>query len=178
MLREIYQPNYLTPQSRKAETDFDGILDRAQDIGLEVQKVNPDITPSKILSLLEQIQPERLKLVQIKLKEKGINIKDLNLNELLDKALGIDFLFRFKDKVFAVDVASGNANTLLNKGEKIRSFEDIYKKIGIDKAIVIRIRDEITDDLLIDFLFKPENEIRENPENFFLEFRYNKPQIH
>lgn len=103
-------------------------------------------------------------------------MSDLPKNVLLDRMLGIDMMFTFQNKNYAVDVTSGKNTVVKNKKRKIEEMESLYKELGIDRVLIVRLKEEITDDIVLDLFVKLEKlNIEEN--TFSLIMRYPETKI-
>lgn len=168
------KPNFTSEKAEKAEKDFNHILE--ENVFLGVSKGDILMDKEELIITLKKEIPDRISLVLEKVNESEDFLYHLSKNEILDKVLAVDSLFLFMGKLIAVDIASGNSSSLINKRNKMISFKNIYDKIGIDKAVVLRIRDEITEDLILDFFQKIEKDILTSDYSY-CEFRYNDGDI-
>ncbi len=121
----------------------------ATELGISIKVL--DQTKEEILQVVRNNNSERYELVIQKLANNNLSIHDLSVDELLDRLLGIDFLFEFRGLTFAVDVTIGKGVALANKVRKIKSLGTTYRLLAIDHVLVVRLRSEITEDIILDF---------------------------
>lgn len=145
------------------------LIEAAHNLGVEIFSLESG--EEKILEQVKNGFPQRYELVVQKLREEGLNLSDLPKNVLLDRMLGIDMLFTFQDKNYAVDVTSGKHTVVKNKEKKFQEMENIYKKLGIDRALIIRLKEDISDDTVIDLFTKLEK-LNNNDNIFTIVMRY------
>lgn len=100
------------------------------------------------------LAPERLRLVSEKYSG---NMDELSNTELLDKLLGIDATLQMNGKHIGIDVKTGKGSVLANKKRKTERLKDIYSVLGLDYFLVLRLRDEFSEDLLINLLSQIES---------------------
>lgn len=163
-------PNYINNHSIHAEIGIDKIIDEAKELGVETEE--PNFTAEAILSIAKQKIPERYNLVLEKLQKENKQISNLPKNVLMDRLLGVDSMFKFKDKVFAVDVTSGKHTVVKNKQKKFEALEEVLKEIGIDNTLIIRLKQDISDNVILDIFSKLESSILEEKNNFCEIMRY------
>ncbi len=166
-LESKFTPNFTNNQSIKAEEGMREVLDRSKEIGVEAEPIS--ITAEQVLSLAQDKIPNRYNLVYNKLKEKGINIQDLPVDVLLDKLLAIDNVFRFNGKNYAVDVTTGKHTVVKSKEKKFRELKDVLMNIGFDHALIIRLKQDVTDDVILDLFTNLE---QYNGNDFYMTFKY------
>lgn len=152
---ESITPHYTNEQSKTAEIELKKLVEIGKDFGVDIMDLRT--SREEIIEVIKNEQIERYELVIQKLKEEGLSLEDLSENLLLDRMLGIDILFRFQSKIFAIDVTTGKNTVVINKNNKFKKMEDLYKKLGIDHAIVLKLKKEITDDIFVDLFSKLEN---------------------
>ena len=153
--REIdISPNFTTESSRLAEDRMLELIERAKEIGVEVFSIERD--HEMILDLVKEKAPGRFDLVMEKLQEEGITLDQLSQQVVLDRMLGVDALFRFDGKVYAVDVTTGKHSVVINKERKFHEMEDIYRELGIDHALILRLKEDISEDLILNLFSKIE----------------------
>lgn len=153
MNKEI-RPNFTSESSRLAEERIHALLEIAKSIGVEIYSLED--SKEKILEEIEHKLPQRYELVVQKLREEGLFLSDLSKEAMLDRLLGIDILFRFEGKTYAVDVTSGKSSVVVNKQRKFKKMEEVYKQLGINQALVIRLKEDITEDIVLDLFSKLE----------------------
>lgn len=160
---EPIAPNYVNEISEIAEQRLNRLIEVAKDLGVEIFSVEDG--EEEILAQIRKGFPQRYELVVQKLQEEGLELSDLSKDILLDRMLGIDKLFTFQGKNYAVDVTSGKHTAIRNKEKKFEEMEELYKKLGIDHALIIRLREDITEDMALDLFSKLEN--LDEPEDIF-----------
>ena len=121
-MREKFQtkeitPNFVNEDSRLAEERMHELIKIAQHLDVEIFSIAD--SKEEILEKVKHNFSERYELVVQKLNEEGLSLADLSKNTLLDRMLGIDALFTFDGKVYAVDVTSGQHTVVVNKEKKI-----------------------------------------------------------
>lgn len=151
---EKISPNYVNEVSRLAEQRMSKLIETARDLGVEIFYLEDG--ERKILEQIKQSFPQRYELVVQKLNEEGLKLSDLPRDVLLDRMLGIDMLFTFQGKSYAVDVTSGKHTVVKNKKRKFQEMESLYRQLGIDHALIIRLKEDITDDIVLDLFSKLE----------------------
>lgn len=167
-------PNFLAEASKNAEQRMRELFDRARDLGVEVITLQHE--RKVILERIKKELPKRYSLVIRKLQQEGLKIGDVSKSVLIDRMLGIDTIFEFNDKKFALDVTTGKSTVVINKQTKILEMEKLYRRLGIDYAIVLRIREDVTDDLVLDFFSKLEEAAIADSNNFCLVIKYPAPE--
>ena len=98
-------PNFLSEVSELAEQRARQLLEIARDLGAEIFSLKQ--SKQEILKQVREKLPQRYELVIQKLQEEGLTLEDLSKEVLLDRMLGIDILFRYDGKNYAVDVTTG-----------------------------------------------------------------------
>ncbi|MCF6276647.1 MAG: hypothetical protein L3J07_02235 [Candidatus Magasanikbacteria bacterium] len=166
--REI-TPNFLSKVSELAEKRMRQLLEIAKDLGVEILSLKEG--KQEILDQVNKKLPQRYDLVIQKLQEEGVSLEDLSKDVLLDRMLGIDILFKYKGKSFSVDVTTGKHTVVKNKQKKIAKMEEIYRELGIDHALIIRLKEDITEDIVLD-LFSRIEDIDETSNTFSTVIRY------
>jgi len=166
---EKISPNYVNEISKLAEQRMSKLIETACDLGVEIFSLEDG--EEKILEQIKQGFPQRYELVVQKLREEGLNLSDLPKDILLDRMLGIDMLFTFQGKNYAVDVTSEKHTVVKNKERKFQEMESLYKKLGIDRALIIRLKEDITDDIILDLFSKLEG-LEDNGDIFSLVAKY------
>jgi hypothetical protein len=151
---EKISPNFVNEVSRLAEQRMSKLVETARDLGVEIFSLEDG--KEQILEQIKQGFPQRYELVVQKLREEGLKLSDLSKDVLLDRMLGIDMLFTFQGKSYAVDVTSGKHTVVQNKERKFQEMESLYKQLGIDRALIIRLKEDITDDIVLDLFSKLE----------------------
>lgn len=167
---EEVSPNFVNEASALAEQRLHELFSRAEDLGVEIGTLEHDA--DYILEEVKRRLPERYSLVAQKLQREGLNADQLSKEALIDRMLGIDGLFLFKGRKFAIDVTAGKSTVVLNKQTKIIEMEELYRHLGIDHAIVLRIKEGITDDLVLDAFSKLEELAVSMPDTFCMVLRY------
>lgn len=152
--QEKVSPNFVNEISRLAEKRLSKLIETARDLGIEIFSLK--YGKEEILEKVRHGFPQRYELVVQKLRQEGINLSDLPKNILLDRMLGIDALFTFRGKNYAVDVTSGKSSVIISKDRKFKTMEALYKQLGIDRALIIRLKEDITDDIVLDLFTKLE----------------------
>lgn len=152
---EKISPNFVNEVSILAEQRMSKLIEAARDLGVEIFSLKDG--EEEILEQVKQGFPQRYELVVQKLREEGLSLSDLPKNVLLDRMLGIDMLFTFQGKNYAVDVTSGKHSVVKNKERKFQEMESVYKQLGIDRALIIRLKEDITDDIVLDLFTKLED---------------------
>ena len=142
----------------------------ATELGIHIKML--DKTKEEILQVVRKTNCDRYQLVIQKLAENNIRIDDLSLDALLDRLLGVDFLFEFKGLTFAVDVTVGKGVALANKVKKIQSLRYAYRLLSIDHVLVVRLRSEINDDIFLDFFSTVENIASNSDGAFYTVIKY------
>ncbi|MFA5358229.1 MAG: hypothetical protein WC310_00190 [Patescibacteria group bacterium] len=168
MEKEIV-PNFTNEISKLAEERMRVLFEIAKDLGVEVLSLQE--SREKILEHVRRELPQRYELVVQKLQKEGLSLSDLSNETLTDRLLGIDLLFRFNGKTYAVDVTSGKSVVVINKQKKFKQMEDLYKKLGINYALIIRLKEDITENTVFDLLSRLEN-IDANESTFTITIRY------
>jgi|GEM_PF-1795446 len=163
------KPNYLSEVSELAEQRIKQLLGIAKDLGVEIITVNHG--KEEILKNLKEKKPQRYELVGQKLREEGFSFEQLSKEALLDRLLGIDILFRYNGKNYAVDVTTGIHTVVKNKQKKISDLEHVYRELGIDHALIIRLKEDITEDIVID-LFSRLEKVDASGSTFLMVLRY------
>ncbi len=90
--------------------------------------------------------------------------------------LGIDVLFRYKGKNYAVDVTTGKHTVVKNKERKFKEMEEVYRKLGIDYALIIRPKEEVTEDMVLD-LFSRLEDMDKTKGTFSMVIRYPETKL-
>lgn len=152
-------PNFLNAKSKDAESAMKDLLNRAIVLGVERTDLPQD--KQEIIETIKDLNSERFDLVAKKLLEERLSVDDLSKDELLDRMLGIDFLVRSEGKTIAIDVTSGKGTVLHNKKEKMNRLKEVYKALGIDHAVVVRINRELNDDSILDLFSRIEESLYE-----------------
>jgi len=163
------RPHYLNEASELAEQRLRRLLEVAADLGVETTSLRTG--EAQIIEAVRQKFPERYELVVQKLRTEGLDLADLPKAALIDRMLGIDLVFAFKDKNYAVDVTSGKNTVLKNKEKKFREMESLYRQLGIDRALVIRLKEDVTEDTVLDLFGKLEG-LEDRGEAFTAVMRY------
>ena len=154
-----HTPNFLNLASKNAETAMKALLSRAVDLGVKKADLSQD--KQQIIETIRSFNPNRFELVSKKLLEEGLNVSDLSREELLDRMLGIDFLVTSEGKTIAIDVTSGKGSVLYNKRRKMNQLSNIYIALGIDHAVVVRIKRDLDDDSILDLFSRIQNNLYE-----------------
>lgn len=160
---EKISPNFTNEISELAEQRMRELIAKAGELGVKISS----LTQSKE-EIIEQVKkgfPQRYELVAQKLSEEGLEISDLPKEALLDCLLGIDLLFRLNGVTYAMDVTSGKHTAIVNKEKKFQAMERLYKQLGIDRALIVRLREDITEDVVLDLFAKLE--VLESDEEIF-----------
>ncbi len=165
--REV-KPNFINDISERAEKRMRQILEIAGDLGVEIFSL--DRGKQEIIDCIREKKPQRHELVVQKLQEEGLRLEELSKEVLLDRMLGIDILFRYGEKTYAVDVTTGKHTVIKNKQKKVHDMEDVYRDLGIDHALIIRLKEEITEDMVLDMCEKLED--MDAHDTFSLVMRY------
>jgi hypothetical protein len=166
---EKISPNFVNEVSMLAEQRMSKLIETARDLGVEIFSLEDG--KEKILEQVRQSFPQRYELVVQKLREEGLSLSDLPKDILLDRMLGIDMLFAFHGKNYAVDVTSGKHTVVKNKERKFKEMESLYKQLGIDRALIIRLKEDITEDIALDLFTKLES-LDDNENIFSLVAKY------
>lgn len=146
------RPNYTNEHSVAAEIGIDEILVRARVLGVETRSLFNDSV--EVLRLAQETVPERYNLVRDKLAQEGLRFDDLPDDTIADRLLGVDRVFAYEGRVYAVDVTSGKHTVIKNKVKKLEAMQSTLQKLGVDQALVVRLKQKITDDLILDFFTK------------------------
>ncbi len=162
-------PNFLSEVSELAEQRIQQLFELAKELGAEIFSLEQG--KQEILDNCKVKNPQRYELVTQKLQGEGLTFDDLSKAVLLDRMLGIDLLFRYKGKNYAVDVTTGKHAVVKNKQKKFQAMEELYHELGIDHALVIRLKEEITEDIVVD-LFARLEELNETQNTFSAVIRY------
>ncbi|MBD3311692.1 MAG: hypothetical protein GF349_04365 [Candidatus Magasanikbacteria bacterium] len=171
--REI-TPNFLSKVSELAEQRIRQLLEIAKDLGAEIFSL--DRGKQEILDSVREKKPQRHELVVQKLQEEGLGLEDLSKEALLDRMLGIDILFRYEGKNYAVDVTTGKHTVVKNKQKKFQDMEDIYRELGIDHALIIRLKEEVNEEIVLD-LFSRLEDMDASQETFSMVMRYPETKL-
>lgn len=171
---EKISPNYVNEVSMISEQRMRKLIEVARDLGVEIFSLKDG--EEKILEYVKQGFPQRYELVVQKLREEGKNLSDLSKDVLLDRMLGIDMLFTFQGKSYAVDVTSGKHTVVKNKERKFQEMESLYKQLGIDRALIIRLKEDVTDDIVLD-LFSRLEDLGSKGDIFSVIIRYPETKI-
>lgn len=155
-------PNFLNARSKNAESAMKDLLSRATALGVERFDLPQD--KEEIIETIKQLNPSRYNLVTSKLLEEGLVVNDLSKEELLDRMLGVDFLVISEGRTIAIDVTSGKGTVLLNKKEKLNELKEVHKALGIDHAVVVRIKKELDDNSILDLFSRIENSLHEGDQ--------------
>ncbi|MFA4830614.1 MAG: hypothetical protein WC862_01310 [Patescibacteria group bacterium] len=166
--REI-TPNFLSKVSELAEQRIHELFEIAKGLGVEIFSLKE--SKQKILEQVRDGLPQRYELVVQKLQEEGLSLEDLSKEVLLDRMLGIDILFRYKGKNYAIDVTTGKHTVVKNKQKKFQKMEKVYRQLGIDHALVIRLKEAVTEDIVLDLFSRLEN-MDETQNTFSIVMRY------
>ncbi|MBI2448346.1 hypothetical protein HYV44_02180 [Candidatus Microgenomates bacterium] len=151
---EKISPQYVNEASMLAEQRMHKLIEAARDLGVEIFSLEDG--EEKILEQVKQGFPQRYELVVQKLRDEGLKLSDLPKDVLLDRMLGIDMMFTFQGKNYAVDVTSGKHTVVKNKERKFQAMESLYKQLGIDRALIIRLKEDVTDDMVLDLFARLE----------------------
>ena len=168
--QEDMAPHFVHEASRVAEERMTEILERAQELGVAVKTVEHEV--NYIIEEVVRQLPKRYALVARKLEQEALAPADLPKAVLVDRLLGIDGIFEFEESKFAVDVTAGKSSVVINKQAKILEMEELYRSLGINHAIVLRIREEVTNDLILDFFSELEEIIFSSPDQFCVVMKY------
>jgi hypothetical protein len=171
---EKISPNFVNEVSRLAEQRMSKLIETARDLGVEIFSLKDG--KKEILEQVKHGFPQRYELVVQKLQEEGLSLSDLPKDILLDRMLGIDMLFTFKGKNYAVDVTSGKHTVVKNKERKFQEMETLYKQLGIDHALIIRLKEDITEDIVLD-LFARLEDLDDKGDVFSVIVKYPEPKI-
>jgi len=162
-------PNYTTKSSMEAENRLNTMIDHAEKIGLSVKPI--DLSTQEIIDVVKNNDSNRVQLVNSKLEKEGRSLEELPKEVVLDRLLGLDAIINLNGSTFGVDVTTGKGTVLNNKKVKAEQLKVIHNKLGIDHFIVLRLRREITDDLVLDFVSKLE-EIEKNNNSYVHTIKY------
>jgi len=157
------EPNYLNKEFKLSEEKLRKLIEISGDLGVSVLSL--EAGKDEILEKIRENFPARYDLVIQKLKEEELDLDDLSKDLILDRMLGIDFMFSFKDKNYIVDVGTGKHSNIINKEKKFKEMEDLYREFGIDRALVLRLKEDITEDMALDLFGKLEK--IDNEEDLF-----------
>lgn len=171
-LKSDVEPNYTNKHSVNAEIRMKEILDKAKKIGVIITDIQID--PEQLIELTKHRMPDRFRLVCKKLKDEGLEISNLPKKVLIDRLLGVDATFSFNGKNYAVDVTSGKHTVIKNKEKKFAELEKLLRDLGIDYTLIIRIKQEISDDVILDLFTRLE---QDDNENFCKIFRYPETKL-
>ena len=160
---EKISPNFTNEVSRLAEQRLRELIEKARELGVEIFSL--ETGKEEILDRVKKDFPKRYELVLQKLREEGLSLSDLPKNLLLDRLLGVDLLFTFQGKNYAADVTSGKHTVVLNKEKKFQEMESLYRQLGIDRALIIRLKEDVTDNVVLDLFSKLEG--LDNKEDIF-----------
>jgi hypothetical protein len=121
-------PNYINENSMMSELIFNELIDHLKD--LDVKVIIPDdiISTEALLDQAENDIPQRLSLIQEKI---NLDLRDLPIDILFDKLLGIDSLILFKGNIHPCDITTGQATVVKNKRQKMQELSPFYSTIGI-----------------------------------------------
>jgi hypothetical protein len=159
-------PNYTTEQAERAEVGLKDLIKQGQILGVKATSV--ELTPNKIIKTTEKFSEDRLKEVRGGLVKEGLELESLSVETLSDRLLGIDGLIDFNGKTFGIDVTTGKGSVLYNKITKAKKLQSLYRELGIDHFIILRLRQEITDGLVLDFFGKLEQMTLDDTEQSFV----------
>lgn len=170
----IESPNFTNELSKLAEKRIGDFIKLAKELGLGVEIYTLKESREEIINEIKNKLPQRFDVVVQKLRENdGVDLKDLSDQILVDRLLGIDVLFKYKGKIYAVDATIAKSSGIINKQRKIAQMEDVYKKLGIDYALIFKITEDITEDILLDVIYKIEEFDNKN-NAFTLVIKYPK----
>lgn len=155
-------PNYLTTASQHAEKLMGDLLSQADVI--DVKAIELERSDKEITDIVRKYSPERYDLVTTKLREDGRSLSSLSKGELLDRMLGVDFLIRFKGEKIAIDVTSGKGSVLYNKRKKMESLAPAFRSLGINHSVVVRVKQQLSEDLILELFSQVEDLIVKNNE--------------
>ena len=144
--------NFTSQAASDAESNLATVITSARFLGVENFQIKS--TVEEIISLVEKIAPERLALVSQ--KHSG-NLAELSHTELIDKLLGIDATLKMNGKHIGIDVTTGKGGVLANKKRRTEELKAIYSVLGLDHFLVLRLRAEFSEDLLINLLSQIES---------------------
>jgi len=164
------RPNFTSEAAATAEKNMQELLDRSTVLGVEISP--PALGTNEIIDIFKRKNPGRLIMVTAKLKNEGIDINHLTPQEVLDRLLGVDFVFDLEGKRFSVDVTTGKDTVIYNKRRKAEGMEDISHALGINHAIILRLKEEISDDLILDFFSQLEQISQDKTSNYCSILKY------
>lgn len=130
--------NWYSEESKIAEEFVNNIILSSDYTTL----LDPDVIYNKetVLDVLSQYSNERFNLVKSKLKDlEGVDIEKLNLDDILDRVLGIDILFEFNGEFYCADVTTGGRSIVNNKANKYFKLENVLDILSIKRCMVIRV---------------------------------------
>ncbi len=152
MLTENRTTNFTSQAASDAEKNLATLISNAR--FLDVEHFQISSTNQEIIFLVEKLAPERLALV---CQNYSGDLAELSHAELLDKLLGIDATLQINGKHIGIDVTTGKGGVLANKKRKSADLHPIYSVLGIDYFLVLRLRTEFSEDLLINLLSRIES---------------------
>jgi len=173
LLTQEIAPNFTTETSRTAERNLVDLIEKGQLLGVSVSQI--ELSTRDIIEAVESNGNGRSELVRDKLLQEGLDLESLPKEILLDRLLGIDGLLELNGKMFGIDVTTGKGTVLHNKQVKAKELHSAYNKLGIDHFVVLRLRQDVTDDLVLDFFGKLEDialEETEQPQPFVCAIKY------
>lgn|SRR3989338_4234054 len=163
-------PNFTDQKAKFAEEQLGVLAELGKPLGVEILSLEQG--EDEITEAVKTGLPERYDLVTKKLSEEGLDLSNLPKDVLVDRLLGVDSLFRFNGKIYAIDVASGKHSTIINKERKMQAMEDIYKQLGIDRALILRLGEKVTEDVVLDLFTRLEKLGDQDQDIFTLVVKY------
>lgn len=170
--KEVF-PNFVNEAAKHAEQSMRELFSRAKDLGVEIETLPYEA--EYMLGELRRILPQRYELVIQRLRQEGLRPSDLSKPVLIDRVLGIDAIIGFEGKKIAVDVTTGKSTVVINKQTKFLEMEALYRQLGIDYAVVLKIEEDVTDDLILDFFSKLEDMLA-MVDTFCVVIKYPSPE--
>lgn len=167
--KEEINPHFVSEESKTAEKRLRVLLEAAKDLGVEILSLSA--SKETILEEVRKGLSKRYELVVQKLQEEGLSLSELSREVLIDRMLGIDMLFKFEGKIYSVDVTTGKSSVIINKQRKIKEMEEVYKRLGINHALILKLKEDITNEMVLD-LFSKLEEWGSHGNTFTVALRY------
>ncbi len=144
------KPNFTTEEAANAEKNLDSLVETMKVLGFSYAEIQ--LSSEELISAARKIAPERLKLVEQKLKTGNISLGEMPANVVLDKLYGVDKIIVFSGRTFFIDATTAKTTAIKNKINKFTELEKLLRSAGADHAVILSLRkNDVSEDAAIKF---------------------------